>query len=148
PVEERFAQAGRTVEGGAVGQFSPRVHRTAAVFVAIFADEIEVLQREADGIHHRMTRGTGRAGAMLLEPLTDRCRRRAWWGGEVGFNAGWGLRHGCAEQVFENPLAALDRRGAIASRRHRQEAAMSQQSAPGTLVQCHATETAATNVGD
>src|SRR6185503_8627230 len=100
PVEQRFPQAGRAVELRAVGQFARCVDRDAAILSAIFADEIEVLQREPDWVHDRMARCAGRAGAMLLEPLTDRCRGRARSRGEIGFNARGRLRYRCAEYIL------------------------------------------------
>ena len=57
-------------------------------------------------------------------------------------------RHRRAEQVLENPLAALHRRRAVAGRRDRQDAAVTEQPAARAVGQRDAPEAAAADVGD
>ena len=58
------------------------VDRMAVLLLAPAADEIEVLEREAERVHDRVARGAGRVRAMHLEALArtvspDELRRRA-----------------------------------------------------------------------
>src|ERR1035437_1084222 len=63
----RFSQARRPVEIGPVWKFTGGIDLGTSVFTAPLPNSILVLQRESDGIHHRMAAGATRIGAMLLQ---------------------------------------------------------------------------------
>ena len=109
-------------------QLAGGINRRTAVLRAPRADAVEVLEAEADRVHARVARGARRVVAMLLHLLAERAgelpavlevghiRRRRW--------------RRRAEDVFENPLAALDRRRARGVRGDRENAAVSEHAEP------------------
>ena len=97
------------------------------------ADAVEVLEREAERIHHAVAARARRVLAVLLQPLAHatsaprplsfsfecrhvRRRRRA----------------AACQDVLQDPLAAQHRRRPVRIRRHRQDAALTEQ--PAALV--------------
>ena len=50
-------------------------------------------------------------------------------------HVGWRRRRRCTEDVVEQPAAAQHRRGAVWIRRHRQDAALTEQAAPYAVVE-------------
>ena len=127
--QKQLAQPGRTLELGAVGQLAARVDRRARILGAPPADAVVVLQREPDRIHPGVAGGADGVGPVHLHLLAHRqhlaVRRRLQLR-----NVGRRRRRRRAEQVLENPLAALHHRRAIGIRRHRQDAALAEQAVP------------------
>ena len=97
-----------------------------------------------------MARRAARVRPVLLEALAQRGGRAAVRHGllEIGLDAGRRRRHRGAEQVLQDPLAALHRRGAVADRGDRQEAAVTEQAAARAVGERHAAEPAPADVGD
>ena len=125
PVENRLAQRDDAVNGRAVGQLSRRVDRTAGFLRAPRADRVEVLEREADRIHHLVaaSRTSGwrdappsaRAASSASDLLRCRLQLR---------HVRWRRRHRQAHDVLEDPFAAQHRRRSLGVRRHREHAAL------------------------
>ena len=67
----RLAQAGRAIELGAVEHLAGGVDAESAVVGAPDAHGVEILEREADGVHHLVAAGAGRVGAVLFHTLAD-----------------------------------------------------------------------------
>ena len=74
--QQRVAQIVRPVERSAVGQLARRVNRHARVAIAIspLSGGIEVFEREAERIHHRVAGRTRRVRPMLRHHLAHRER--------------------------------------------------------------------------
>ena len=50
-VEQRLSEAGGAIERRSVGKFTRGINRRAIVFVAPFADSVEIFERESDRVH-------------------------------------------------------------------------------------------------
>ena len=128
-LHDRLAQVDRARDHRAVRESAARVDRGAAdafLVVAPGAHGIEILEREADRIHRRVTARARRVRAMRFELLPERHHA-------LGVDlleqrhVGRRRRRRRAEHVLEHPLAADDGRGAIGVRRHHQHAALAEQ---------------------
>ena len=143
-------QPGRAVELRAVRHRARRIDRRARLVErAPLADAVEVLERQAERVHHVVTARAGRVLPMLRDPLAHRQhgrgKRRRLELGDVRRRR----RRRDAEQVLENPLAADDRRRAIGIRRHREDAALPEQTAAHAVrTELDAPEPAPLHVGD
>jgi hypothetical protein len=144
---EQGPESRESFEGAGVRQGAGGVHRGARfVYGAPGADRVEVLERESQRIHLRVARGAGWILPVILEPRPDRLafslrslvaeRRHVWRR----------RRRRSAEDVFEQPLAAQDRRGAVGIGRDGQEAGMAEQPAALRVAERDAAEPAAGHV--
>ena len=96
-------------------------------FDAPLADRVEVLEREAERIHHAVAGVAGRLGAVLLHDLAHRAGLLAVLVLLEPFDVGRRRRRRRAEDVLENPGAAQHRRGAVGVGRGHQHAAFAEQ---------------------
>ena len=112
------------------------------------ADGVEVLEREADRIHHLVAAGADRVRPMLRHLLAHRARLLSFLGLLQRRHVGRRRRRRRAEDVVEDPLAAHDRRRPLGVRRDRQNAALPEQPFPRLVGDRHAAEVAAVDVGD
>ncbi len=150
PRGQRRAQLGDAVELAAVGQRAGRVDRVERlVDDPPLAGRVEVLEREAGRVDHRVAGGAGRVVAVLRHPLAHRrrpglrplLRQRRHVRRRIGRRR--------AEDVVEDPLAANHRRGPDRGRGHRQDAAVAEQAAARAVGrQRDAAEVAALHAGD
>ena len=100
-----------TVDGTAVRQLPGRVDLELAVPRPPPANGVEVLEREAEGVHPRMAGGAVRIGAMPLKLVPQ---GRSGSAGLLVDRRNVSRRRGgrVAEQVVQNPLPPQHRRGA------------------------------------
>src|SRR5206468_11852708 len=112
--EQRSLQAGDTFKSNAARQSTRCIDRNVSFTeIAPTAGRIEVFEGQTDGVHQLMTSRACRIGPVLRHALAHRKnlayrivvsqRRhvRRWW---------WWRR---AENIFENPFPALNRRSAV-----------------------------------
>ncbi len=149
--QQRLPQARRTVQFGPIHELAGRIDRRLSFCLAPFTGEIEILQRESDGIHDLVTRCAAGIHAMLLHALAH--RKNFPIGALAVFfqwrNVGGNRGSRNTKDIFENPLAARDRRCAIVGRRHHQQASFSQQPSPRIVFfKCDPAEMASANVRD
>ena len=147
-LEQRAAQAGGAFHLGAVVELPRRVDRDAVVLDPQPADDVEVLEREAERIDHAMTRDARRIRAVLLHPLAH--------GEEPPLRGGFRIlerrhvrrrrRRGSAEQHLQHPLATLHRRRPVRDRGEQKNAPLGQEAA-ARLGQQRASELRAGDVG-
>src|SRR6267378_217186 len=115
PAYKRLPQTSRAVQFSAIHQFARRIDRLVAIDVSPLPGQVEVFQREADGVHDLVTRRAAGIRAMFfhalahgkhfaVRPFTVLLQRR---------HTCWNRRGRHTEDVFQNPLAAADRRRAI-----------------------------------
>src|SRR5262249_59080631 len=77
---------------------------------------------------------------MLLHPIANRSRFHSHNGLLKRRNVRRRQRRRTAQNIFENPLAALNGRSAVGIRSHQQHAALSQEASPGIARNCYAAE--------
>ncbi len=114
-IEQQRAQARQPVDRGAAHRAAAGVHRLPRfVDGPPAANRVEVLEREAERIDHRVAAAAHRIAAMLGQPFADGRRRRSRLRfRQTRVDAGRRRRHGHAEDVVEQPFAAQHRRRAI-----------------------------------
>ena len=88
------------------------------------ADGVEVLEREADRVHHLVAACAHRIRAMLRHQLAHRLRLVVRARSPSARHVRRRRRRRRAEHVLEDPLAAHDRRRPLGVRRQRQDAAL------------------------
>ena len=130
--DQHIPKAGRTIQLGAICQFAGRIDSIAAVECTNGANAVQVLEREADRIHRRVTGCANGICTMLLQADTQRDRLRIvavlWQRRHVRRR----LRRRSAEQIVQDPLSPQNWRGPCRKRGHGENAAMSKQAAPGS----------------
>ncbi len=150
PIQHGLAKADGAVERAAVGQPAGCVDRPARLTLrAPASDRVEVLRRQAHRIHQLMAARAHGVRAMLNHPLAHRenLRARAVLGQRRHVQRRG--RHGRAEQILENPLAAAHRRRPVRVRRDRHDAALTEQPAAHVVrAELDAPEVAAVHVGN
>ncbi len=145
---KRLLEARHALEPAAVGQAARSRRRAGPPRSPPAADRVEVLEREAHGIHQLVTARAGDVGAVLGQPLADRERRRDRVVLERR-HVRRRRRRRRAEDVLEDPLAADHRRRAGRVRGDRQDAPLAEQAAPHAVVaELDAPELAAVDVRD
>ena len=119
---------GAVAETLTVWQFTRRVNRLAVIALPEGSDRVECFKPEAKRIHQAVTACALRLATGFLEPLTNAtaAHRRPQIRGNSGRWRCWRR----AQELLQNPLAALDRRSSPRIRGHREHAALRQQSAP------------------
>ncbi len=141
-------EAGHALEPAPVGQAAGRVDGPALLEGPPAADRVEVLEREAHGVHQLVTARAGDVGPVLGQPLANRERRRD----RVVLqrrHVRRGRRRRRAEDVLEDPLAADHGRRAGRVGGHGQDTPLAEQAAPHAVVaELDASEVAAVDVRD
>ncbi len=110
----------------AIRQLARRVEDVAreAIHLAVLADGVEVLEREAERIHHAMTRVATRVLAVLLAQLAEsRLRLARHLLGKVADVRRRRTRRRAAD-ALENPRSTQHRRRAVRVRREHQHPAL------------------------
>src|SRR5262249_46544031 len=120
-LEDRLEFLG-TAEALAGGENARGVDGVFAVLLAPGADGVAVFTAEAERVHSGVARGRGSIGAVLLDLLAERAREFAV-AVELG-DVGRGWRRRRAEDLFEDPLPTLHRRGAGGVGRDREDAGL------------------------
>src|SRR5262249_44667176 len=112
--------------------------------------DVEVIERQADGIHHSMARSASGIRAMYLHPLTRRQHLAAF-----GFFSllqvryvWWRWRWWRAEKYFHHPLSSKHRRGTVRKGREDQYAALAEQASPLVVRIFHAAKMRSSDVGN
>ena len=146
--EQRLAQGHYAVYLRTIGKLARGVDRLAGVARAPGADGIEILHREADGIHGFVTVCANRIGAMLGHLLAHGAGSLTLLIPFQRRYVRWRRRHRRTENVFEDPLAAHNRRGSLGVRCKRENASLPQQSAARIIGHGDAPEAAPINVRD
>ena len=89
------------------------------------ANKVEILEREANGIHDAVARRADRLASMQLHSFAQRFGfARIRFLIQIRFHSRRRIRCARSEKIFKNPLAALHRRRAICCRSHHQHAAL------------------------
>ena len=120
-----------------------RINRHAAIRRTPFAGEIEILERESDGIHNLVTCRADGIVAMRLHLFSHRNKLRRGGIFRQGRHIRRRKRRRGAEDIFENPLASRHRRSSGRNRRDQQNTALAQQAAARVIRQLHAAKAAA-----
>ena len=106
--QERL-QFRRALERLATGQDTGRLDGELTVLLTETTDGVEVLEGEAERVHLRVTVRARRIRAVLFHALAKRSGQLGFVSfGQLG-NVRGGRRRRCAENLFENPAASLDR---------------------------------------
>src|SRR5262249_24599722 len=107
-------QPRRPIDLRAVEELRRRINLASSVLSTPQRDSVEVLQREADRIHHAVTRDAILAYAVIQHLLPHRrflgvtgCIRHPW---RKRRHVGWWIRRAHAENVRHDPLAPRHRR--------------------------------------
>ena len=138
-----LAQAGRTVELGAVKHLARGIDPEAAVVGAPHAHRVEILQREADRVHHLVAGRAGRDWCDAPPCARTESRLSACRSSPTSLkrrNIRRRRRRRRAQQHFQHLFAALHRRSPVGHRRQRQNAALAQNAEAVRVGHRHAPE--------
>ena len=126
--QQAIPQPQGAVERRTVVELARRVDDDANVLGAPRAGHVEVLQRQTDGIDHRVAGVAGRVRAVLLHPLAQ--REQSISGDRFGFlqirHVRWRGRRRAAEQNLHHPFSTLHRRSPIGERSERKNTSVAQ----------------------
>jgi hypothetical protein len=104
--DERSPKAGHAVHFAAVGELAGRIDRASGLARAPRTDGVEVLEREADRIHHLVAARAHRIRAMLRHQLAHAFRHLAGLVLLQRGHIGQRRRGRRAENVLQHPFTA------------------------------------------
>src|SRR5690606_25512088 len=128
-VDQQLAESGGAVELLAVGQASCCVDLNPAIFATPLANAVEIFEGEADGVHAAVAGGADRVGAVHLQLFAHAQLPAVRADGLQLRYVRRGRGRGSAEQILENPLAALHDGRTVGVGGDGQDAALAQQAA-------------------